>query len=150
LDIVAGNLGSINSIYFGDKDLNFKRVFDFKTERQTSSIKVADLNQDGYLDIVEGNSEERNYVHLGQKNGMFIEIGLREDLKDDTYNIEIGDLNNDELPDIVESNSGTLNLYYRTQKKNLGNNVYKLSLGLCPFGKFMDFPKLFYIWRSSC
>lgn len=97
--------------------MNFKRVYDFKTERSTSSIKVADLNKDGYLDIVEGNSEERNYVYLGQENGEFIEIGLREDLKDDTYNIEIGDLNNDGFPDIVESNSGTWNLYYRTQKK---------------------------------
>lgn len=69
------------------------------------------------LDIVEGNSEEKNYVYLGQKNGGFIEIGLREDLKDDTYNIEIGDLNNNRLPDIVESNSGTWNLYYLTRKK---------------------------------
>ena len=83
----------------------------------TYSIKIADLNQDGLLDIVEGNSEERNYVHLAQKNGEFIEIGLREDLKDDTYNIEIGDLNNDGFPDIVESNSGTWNLYYLTRKK---------------------------------
>jgi hypothetical protein len=142
LDIVAGNLGSINSIYFGDKDLNFKRVFDFKTERQTSSIKVADLNQDGYLDIVEGNSEERNYVHLGQKNGMFIEIGLREDLKDDTYNIEIGDLNNDELPDIVESNSGTLNLYYRTQKKKFGQQRLQIITWALPIWKIHGFPKV--------
>ena len=117
MDIVTGNLGSKNSIYFGDKKLSFNRVFDFKTERNTSSIKVSDLNQDGYLDIIEGNSEERNYVHLGQKNKEFKEIGLREDLKDDTYNIEIGDLNNNGLPDIVESNSGTWNLYYITRKK---------------------------------
>ena len=48
------------------------------------------------------------------KNGVFKKIGLRKDLKDDTYNIEIGDLNGDGLLDIIESNSGTLNLYYRT------------------------------------
>jgi hypothetical protein len=83
----------------------------------TSSINVADFNQDGNLDIVEGNSEGRNYVYLGQKNGEFIEIGLRDDLMDDTYHIEIGDLNNDGFPDIVESNSGTWNLYYKTRKK---------------------------------
>ena len=95
----------------------FNRVFHFKPERNTSSIKISDLNQDGYLDIIEGNSEERNYVYLGQESGTFTEIGLREDLKDDTYNIEVGDLNNDGFPDIVESNSGTWNLYYRTRKK---------------------------------
>ncbi len=117
MDIVAGNLGSNNSIYYGDKNLSFNRTSDFEAARMTSSIKVADLNQDGYLDIVEGNSEEQNFVYLGQKNGAFIEIGLRADLKDDTYNIEIGDLNNDGFPDIVESNSGAWNLYYRTRKK---------------------------------
>jgi len=30
------------------------------------------------------------------------------------------------------------------------NTVYKLWLGLCLFGKSMDFPKLVYIWRGSC
>jgi len=30
------------------------------------------------------------------------------------------------------------------------NTVYKLWLGLCPFGKSMDFPKPVYIWRGSC
>jgi len=30
------------------------------------------------------------------------------------------------------------------------HTVYKLWLGLCLFGKSMDFPKLFYIWRGSC
>lgn len=57
------------------------------------------------------NSEEQNFVYVGQKNGEFIEIGLRKDLKDETYNIEIGDLKTDGFPDIVESNSGTWNLY---------------------------------------
>ena len=117
LDIVTGNLGSKNSIYFGDKNLNFNRVYHFEAERQTQSIKVADLNKDEYLDIVEGNSEQRNYVYLGEANGAFTEIGLREDLKDDTYNIAIGDVNNDGFPDIIEANSGTWNLYYRTIKE---------------------------------
>ena len=86
LDLKVGDLGSKNSIYFGNKSLNFKGVYDFKIEHSTLSIKVTDLNKDGYLDIVEGNSEERNYVYLGPKNGKYIENGLSEDLKDDTYN----------------------------------------------------------------
>lgn len=117
LDIIAGNLGSKNVIYFGDENLEFQRTFEFSAERMTSSIKVADLNRDGYLDIVEGNSEERNYVFMGKKDLGFLEIGLREDLKDDTYNIETGDINGDGYPDIIESNSGAWNLYYRTSVK---------------------------------
>ncbi|WP_318309953.1 FG-GAP repeat domain-containing protein [Flagellimonas crocea] len=117
LDIVTGNLGSKNSIYFGDKNMSFSKTIDLSTNHMTASIRIADLDQDGHLDIIEGNSEERNYVYLGQSNGTYLEIGLREDLLEDTYNIEIGDLNQDGLPDIVESNSGTWNLYYRTRKK---------------------------------
>ena len=97
--------------------LNFKQVYDFKPKHMTSSIKVVDLNQDGNLDLVEGNFEEQNFVYLGQENGGFVEIALREELKEDTYNIEVGDLNHDGFADIVESNSGAWNLYYRTQIK---------------------------------
>jgi hypothetical protein len=114
---VVGNINSENKIYFGNKKQNFKKTHCFGNKRETSSIKLADLNKDGFLDIIEGNFEERNYVYIGRENGEFKEIGLREDLKDDTYNIEIGDINNDGLPDIIESNSETINLYYKTKKK---------------------------------
>ncbi|MGA9590198.1 MAG: VCBS repeat-containing protein [Salegentibacter sp.] len=103
-----------NSNYFGDKDGRFQKTLVFSQKRKTYSIKVSDLNNDGYLDIVEGNSEDNNYVFLGNNNSEFKEIKLRKDLKEDTYHIEIGDLNNDGLPDIIESNSGAWNLYYRT------------------------------------
>lgn len=115
LDIIVGNLGAQNVIYFGDSELTFDKVFEFREERMTASIKIADLNQDGIPDIIEGNSSQRNYMHLGDDNGGFTEIGLREDLKEDTYNIEIGDLNDDGLPDIVVANSGDWNIYYFTR-----------------------------------
>ena len=83
----------------------------------TASIAVADLDKDGDLDVVEGNSEQPNYVHLGKRDGSFTEVALGKDQKSDTYNIKIGDLNNDGLLDIIESNSGELNLFYITRKK---------------------------------
>ena len=54
LDIITGNLGSENIIYFSNKKLAFDKIFTFKEKRMTASIKVTDLNQDGFLDIVEG------------------------------------------------------------------------------------------------
>lgn len=116
-DIIEANLGSENVIYFGNKEFTFTKTFSFKETRMTTSVKIADLNQDEILDIIEGNSEQHNYVYLGNTEGSFNEIGLRKDLKEDTYNIAIGDLNDDGLPDIVEANSGTWNLYYITRKK---------------------------------
>ena len=80
----------------------------------------------GNLDIVEGDSEQRSYVFLGNDNGGFKEIWWQKDLKDNTYNIEIGDLNNDGYPDIIESNSSSWNLYYLTRLKQLlPNTLYK-------------------------
>jgi hypothetical protein len=77
---------------------------------------VADLNQDGYLDVIEGNDEAPNFVYLGNENGGFNAVSLNNELKDETYHISVGDLNNDGLIDIVESNSGSMNLYYLTRK----------------------------------
>ena len=114
---MTGNLNSGNKIYFGNKEQKFEKSYCFEAKHETSSIKVVDLNKDGFLDIIEGNFEDRNYVYMGSENGDFKEIGLREDLKDDTYNIEIGDINNDGLLDIIESNSESINYYYKTQKK---------------------------------
>lgn len=117
LDIITANLSAVTKIYFGDNKLSFNKKYYFKAERETASVKVADLNNDGFLDIVEGNFAGRNYVYLGSKSGDFQEIGLREDLKNDTYNIEIGDLDNNGFLDIIESNSDSWNLFYKTRKK---------------------------------
>jgi len=85
--------------------------------KNTSSVKVADLNGDGYTDIVEGNYEQANYVYLGNENGGFREICLAEDLNADTYDIILGDLNGDGWIDIIEANSGEMNLIYVTREK---------------------------------
>lgn len=53
---------------------------------------------------------------MGNQSGSFQEIGLREDLQNDTYSVETGDLNNDGLLDIVVSNSDAWNLFYLTRK----------------------------------
>ncbi|MEZ5424618.1 MAG: VCBS repeat-containing protein, partial [Pyrinomonadaceae bacterium] len=118
LDVLAGNLGQKNAIYFGDRDLSFNRKFTFKEARMTSSVAIADLNKDGNSDVVEGNTGQANYVHLGKPDGTFTEMELGEDVKQSTYNVRTGDLNNDGFSDIVESNSGGLNLFYITRKKS--------------------------------
>lgn len=118
LDIVSGNLRAENKLYYGNEKMDFSQSISFSANRPTSTVAVADLNGDGYLDIVEGNFEDRNYVYFGSEAGAFEEVGLREDLKDDTYDIEIGDIDNNGLLDIVISNSGELNLFYKTRSES--------------------------------
>lgn len=116
LDIVSANLRAANKIHYGSIKGTFDEEMSFDSIRASSSLKIADLDQDGHLDVVFGNYDDRNYVYLGTGNGTYREIGLREDLKNDTYDIAIGDINGDGLPDIIESNSGDWNLFYRTFK----------------------------------
>lgn len=52
------NFPNIISIKEGSKSLTFNRIFDYKTECCTLSIRIIDLHKDGYLDIAEGTSEQ--------------------------------------------------------------------------------------------
>lgn len=68
-------------------------------------VCVADLNQDGFLDLLIANIGP-NSVYLNQGDGTF---RSRADLIDDnrdrwTSSLAVGDLNGDSLPDVVEVN----------------------------------------------
>ncbi|MDX1550551.1 MAG: VCBS repeat-containing protein, partial [Lysobacter spongiicola] len=117
IDVVTGSLGNGTRVHYGDGKGGFPRQLSLSSDRDTASVAVADLNQDGRPDVVEGNSERVNVVHMAQTNGQYQQKPLREDLADDTYHVATGDLNGDGLPDIVESNSGDWNLYYLVRKR---------------------------------
>ncbi|SKB86732.1 hypothetical protein SAMN05660226_03499 [Parapedobacter luteus] len=102
LDVIVGYLGAANRIYYGDKSLKYGNFDEFGDSTATSSIAVGDLNEDGIMNIVEGNVESVNRVFIGNVHRTFEIQNLREDLNDDTYHVEIGDLHNDGLLDIVK------------------------------------------------
>ncbi len=80
-------------------------------------LAAVDIDQDGDQDLVLANRRGVNEIALNDGQGRFPEVGLRDDLHEDTYDIAVGDLDGDGLLDIVEANSDSWNLYYLTTKE---------------------------------
>lgn len=122
LDIVAGKgiaLGTQSAVYLNDGDGNFHSgsaicdrtpgVLCVGTDDiTTGSVGVADLNGDGYLDIVTGNGGDVD----GQSNILFLNAGAGDlapprtgwsygDPSIPTTAAAVGDLNNDAILDVV-------------------------------------------------
>jgi hypothetical protein len=88
-----------------------KIVFDDSHE-DTYCVSLADFDNDGWLDIVIGNSSAPNFVYLNRNEAReWFKIKLK-DVNFTTYDITVGDLNGDGRVDIIESNSDERNIYY--------------------------------------
>ncbi|MEM9408593.1 MAG: VCBS repeat-containing protein, partial [Acidobacteriota bacterium] len=78
----------------------------------TFDLEAADFNGDGQLDLVSGNADQANALHInrGGRRG-FLSIPFETEAHD-TYAIAVGDVNGDGFPDIVTANSGAVNRVY--------------------------------------
>jgi len=78
----------------------------------TNSVKFGDLNNDGFMDIVVGNSGA-NWYYLNNGTGGFIRA--QDPLGTDTSNtvsIQLGDVNKDGWLDVVAGNNGSSDWVY--------------------------------------
>ena len=74
---------------------------------RTYSAALADLNGDGYLDIVVSNdAPDRKLIYLNDGKGHFTEAGTFGSPKWTTRYVTLADLNGDGYPDIVAANRG--------------------------------------------
>jgi hypothetical protein len=76
----------------------------------TRSVAIADMNNDGLLDIVTGNYNDKNQLIINAGDGTFLEDAV--DLPGGalgTISVAIADMNNDGLLDIVIGNDGDKN-----------------------------------------
>jgi hypothetical protein len=118
LDIIQGNFGQPNYVYLGTGTGDFSAISGLAIGDQThstTSLALADVNKDGFLDIIEGNySGQQSYVFLGDGTGNFSAVtGLAVGSgTHDTFSIAVGDLNGDGHLDIVQGNNGEVSYYY--------------------------------------
>ena len=114
-DIVFGNCLLSNQLLFNNGDGSFGNAIDLpgrgSYKQCTTSIASADLNGDGYIDIVVGRKQvegrtslSNNTIMWNNGDGTFNEEVLLNSVID-TQVIEIADLNNDSFPDIIFGNS---------------------------------------------
>ena len=139
-DLVLANRDNVpNEIYFNKGNRQFEKKLDFGTGTfETRSVAVADMNNDGNLDIVTGNINGANVIYLGTKNFTFNETLLFGSADTDTYSIAVADFNKDGFMDIVtgnylKPNTVFMNLNGKTfEEINLTDNAartYGVTLG---------------------
>lgn len=112
MDIVIGNTGDQPDNFLWLNDSSRPGYFiDFaaglpKHEDQTQSIKLADLNGDGFLDMIVGNEAPPNRVYFNDGKGNFSERegAFTEKIPLHTREAMQFDANGDGLPDILFAN----------------------------------------------
>ena len=66
MDIVIGNAGQKNVIYFNENKGTKFRSITFGQTARTYCVEVGDLNADKFPDIVAGNSGSHNFIYLNK------------------------------------------------------------------------------------
>ena len=78
-------------------------------ERTAYAVKLADMNGDGHLDIVQASDKQQNQIFYGDGAGGFGAAHLFGNVGSNTRSITLADLNGDGAPDILEVCRGTPN-----------------------------------------
>ena len=100
------------------------------TNFDTRAIAVADVNNDGFIDIIIGNDYEQfNRLLLNDGNGTFQEMLGAIPGEYQTYSIAVADMNGDGVIDIIVVNVGDPNQILLNQ----GDSTFKRKLVMhCP------------------
>jgi len=78
-------------------------------ERTAYTVKLADMNGDGHLDIVQASDKQQNQIFFGDGVGGFGAAHLFGSVESNTRSITLADLNGDTALDILEVCRGTPN-----------------------------------------
>lgn len=105
LDIIVPGGGDGAWIYWGDGTRNYSpdRRYDVPDCKGVSSSEVADMNRDGYLDLLLMRRGENvaSYVYYGNEKGEFSADRRNEFKPNDTQGVTVADIDKDGWPDAV-------------------------------------------------
>ncbi len=133
--IATGSTGvtSVMSIYIsnGDGTFNLTSEITLSSQREVTSINVADMDGDGIQDIVLGHegsasTKETLYYHKGDGNGLFststlVEMNIGDSAFRNLPNEVIGDFNSDGIQDIAYADDTLLKVMYGNGDGSFGS-----------------------------
>ena len=111
LDAITGQIrdsfftstGATNQVWLNNGAGDFSDSGQILGRSETQAVVLADLDDDGDLDIFEGNSRSANYVWLNDANGTFYDSGQALG-SNDSRDVELGDLDGDGDLDALVAN----------------------------------------------
>ena len=109
LDVIAGNTGATNKLYLND-GVGFSTITNGTNigneQDPTVSLSIADIDNDGDLDVIAGNYDEQNKIYFNIADGVFAATGIPLDLVvDSTFNLITSDIDKDGDIDILVGNA---------------------------------------------
>ena len=156
LDVVAGNGKQINRLYLNSGSANrFGKINGFSISanvNDTRSIAVGDVDSDGKLDVVAGNSSQdggspnRLYLNNGSSNPFIDVNGINiTDDNDPTRSLAFGDVDGDNDLDIITGSDEAKSLYLNNNSPdpfNTTGNGYQTHRGTVMSPTIDDRPEL--------
>lgn len=123
-DITDGSSQSVlhNDIFLNDGKGTFSLSRSFGDPQfETWALAIGDIDQDGDLDIIEGNvgfggDPQPNYIYRNGGKGNFDKGTLLSNVQNQTCSLAIGDVDRDGDLDIVEGNTGLDYIYLNDGK----------------------------------
>ncbi len=134
LDVVSANSNAANKLYLNAGAPGFLQsvsATDITTDADDSrSVKLADLNNDGRLDVLVGNSGAANKLYLNAGATLFAGVSAQAvGGSDDTRKIFATDVNQDGYLDVIAINNGNNRLYLNNASISPFNAVSGLQIG---------------------
>ena len=119
LDVIAGNYSQTNKVYlnngldYGTALQEFRTSSNLGSETDhSSSVTFGDMDSDGDLDMVVGNTSETSKWYVNDGNGLFTLGGNISASAETTLSIAVGDVDKDGDLDVVLGNVGQPNRVY--------------------------------------
>ena len=110
-DLAYGGSGEVG-VYLGSGNGTFAPHVSFSAGSPIVSFALGDVNNDGKLDLLGGNTSDRVAIYIGRGNGNFDEHGSYE-VGISISKIKLADLNGDGFDDLVSaSNDSAVSVHF--------------------------------------
>ena len=138
LDILVANDGQPNMIYYGDRAGEPGDVPQYGADSSTISfgiaatraIRVSDLDKDGHVDILVGNSGTVSTIVWGSGARVDLSSAIPVSLGTQAFavsDLDLKDVDGDSWPDIVLAVDGAPNILYKNVLRPGGEGVWSLA-----------------------